>query len=144
MSKLSKNGFLLAMDADSGDAAPSGPVDDLAERNAMDFAKRAVLDVLEAGRKVDAACELAAGVECTAVAISCSSSSLCDCASSESSKGGNDGNDGISLFSMASIRLHIRDGVSSIAAMVRFCCGLRMCQSRAAELDSAYDHVTAF
>jgi hypothetical protein len=43
------------------------PSDDLLERNAREFAKRAVLDVLDGGRIVEAAvlCTDAAGVECT-------------------------------------------------------------------------------
>ena len=36
----------------------------------------------------------------------------------ESSKGDRDGNEGISLSSTASIRLHIREGVSSIVVMI--------------------------
>lgn len=49
--------------------------DDFAEREAREFAKRAVLEVLEGALIVEAACERAAGVECMGEAI-CMSSSL--------------------------------------------------------------------
>ena len=47
--------------------------DDLEERDARDWAKRAVLDVLEGARTVDAMCERAMGVEWMGEAICMSS-----------------------------------------------------------------------
>ncbi len=76
-------------------------IDDFTEREAAsECANRAVLEVLEGARIVEAAYECAAGVECIGEAICISSSLLCSrivSGSAESSKAGRDGKDGMSL-----------------------------------------------
>ena len=60
-------GIELTSNVASGRSRPVGPrladKDDLDEREAMEWAKRAVLDVLEGARTVDATRESTAGVD---------------------------------------------------------------------------------
>lgn len=114
--------------------------DDLVDREAMELANLAVLDVLEVGRIVDAAVlwmDAAAGVEWSGedMSLRSSSSSWSLCSSAESSKGGKEGKEGISLSSISSILLQTREGVSSMAAIVKVVCKPREYIEKASETE---------
>lgn len=127
MLTLKLSGWLLLVDIPRDDEDFERPSEDLVDREAIELANRAVLDVLDVGRIVEVAvwCADAAGVECIRedmldmLSRSTSRSSWSSLSgSAESSKGGRDGREGMSRPSMASILRHTRDGVSSIAAML--------------------------
>jgi len=126
------------------------PSEDLEAREAIEVAKRAVLEVLEGGRMVDVTVLCAvfgAGVDCSGEGMLSKGASRTSCEdaessgrSSESSKGGRDGREGMSLPSIASILLHTRDGVSSMASIVAG--GVEA--SDACLAQNACDHMTVY
>jgi hypothetical protein len=92
------------------------PLEDLLDLEAIEWAKRAVLELV-----IEPRCEVATvvGVECIGEdrMWSCAGPWESPSSWSESSKEGMGGKEGMSLCSIASIRRHIREGVSSTVAI---------------------------